>query len=51
MLTFFPKGGKPITYQGGCKVADFAESLNEKSGTHHVVGGSLNSQVGVHGFL
>ena len=50
-IKFFPKGGEPIAYQGGRGEADFVEFLNEKCGTHRAVGGGLNSQVGVHGFL
>jgi protein disulfide-isomerase A6 len=45
-IKFFPKGGEPISYEGGRQEADFVEFLNEKCGTHRAVGGGLNDQAG-----
>jgi thiol-disulfide isomerase/thioredoxin len=50
-LKFFPKGGEPIDYEGGRQEADFVEFLNEKCGTYRAVGGGLNDQVCVNGFV
>jgi len=47
-IKFYPKGGEPISYEGGRQEADFVEFLNEKCGTHRAVGGGLNDQAGRH---
>jgi len=45
-IKFFPKGGEPVSYEGGRQEADFVQFLNEKCGTHRAVGGGLNDQAG-----
>ncbi|OZJ05272.1 hypothetical protein BZG36_01960 [Bifiguratus adelaidae] len=47
-IKFFPKGEDktPIDYEGGRSEADFIKFLNEKCGTHRVVGGGLDAEAG-----
>ena len=46
-IKYFPKGSKePVDYTGGRTEADFVEFMNEKAGTHRVVGGGLNVKAG-----
>lgn len=46
-IKFFPKGtSAPTDYDGGRSEQDFVTYLNEKSGTHRVVGGGLDALAG-----
>ena len=46
-LKFFPKGSKtPEDYNGGRSEEDLVAYINEKAGTHRVVGGGLDSKAG-----
>ncbi|KAI8071633.1 thioredoxin-like protein [Gongronella butleri] len=46
-IKFFPaNGGDPIPFEGARTEAGFLEFLNEKCGTHRVVGGTLNTLAG-----
>lgn len=47
-LKFFPKGStEPIAYESGRTEEDFVKYLNEKAGTHRVVGGALSKAAGL----
>jgi len=51
-IKFFPKGNKKgEAYEGGRSESDFINFLNEKAGTHRVVGGGLAEQAGRHSIL
>ena len=46
-IKFFPAGSKEaVAYEGGRAEADFVSFLNEKAGTHRVVGGGLDVVAG-----
>lgn len=46
-IKFFPKGtSTPVDYDGGRSEQDFVTYLNEKAGTHRVVGGGLDAKAG-----
>ncbi|KAG5300839.1 disulfide isomerase [Histoplasma ohiense] len=46
-IKFFPRGSNdPVDYAGGRSEEDFVVYLNEKSGTHRVVGGGLDRVAG-----
>ncbi len=46
-IKYFPRGTvTPEDYQGGRSEQDFVEFLNEKTGTHRVVGGGLDDKAG-----
>lgn len=46
-IKFFPKGSKEaVAYEGGRGEADFVSYMNEKAGTHRLVGGSLDVVAG-----
>ncbi|PGH36923.1 protein disulfide-isomerase domain [[Emmonsia] crescens] len=46
-IKFFPRGSTtPVNYDGGRSEEDFVAYLNEKSGTHRVVGGGLDKEAG-----
>jgi len=46
-IKFFPKGNKtPEDYTGGRSEKDFVTFLNEKAGTHRLVGGGLDATAG-----
>ncbi|PGH02283.1 protein disulfide-isomerase domain [Blastomyces parvus] len=46
-IKFFPRGSTaPLNYDGGRSQEDFVAYLNEKSGTHRVVGGGLDKDAG-----
>lgn len=46
-IKFFPRGSNdPVDYAGGRSEEDFVVYLNEKSGTHRVVGGGLDREAG-----
>lgn len=46
-LKYFPKGSTtPEPYEGGRSEKDLIDYMNEKAGTHRVVGGSLDAKAG-----
>ena len=46
-IKYFPKGSTtPEDYNGGRTEADFVEFMNEKAGTHRMVGGGLDLKAG-----
>lgn len=46
-IKFFPAGSKePIAYEGGRSEESFVSYINEKAGTHRVVGGGLDEKAG-----
>ena len=46
-IRYFPKGSAtPVTYDGGRSQQDFVAFLNDKAGTHRLVGGGLDAQAG-----
>ena len=46
-IKYFPKGSKtPIAYEGARSEEAFITYLNEKAGTHRMVGGGLDSSAG-----
>ena len=46
-IKYFPKGSKEaVDYTGGRTEADFVEFMNEKAGTHRMVGGGLDITAG-----
>ncbi len=46
-IKYFPKGSKEaVDYTGGRTEADFVEFMNEKAGTHRMVGGGLDIKAG-----
>jgi protein disulfide-isomerase A6 len=46
-IKWFPAGSKEaISYEGGRSEADFIQWINEKAGTHRVVGGGLDAIAG-----
>ena len=46
-IKYFPKGSKEaVDYAGGRTEADFVEFMNEKAGTHRMVGGGLDNKAG-----
>ena len=46
-IKYFPKGSKEaVDYTGGRSEADFVEFMNEKAGTHRMVGGGLDVKAG-----
>ena len=46
-IKYFPKGSKEaVDYAGGRSEADFVEFMNEKAGTHRMVGGGLDIKAG-----
>ncbi|KLJ09530.1 protein disulfide-isomerase A6 [Blastomyces silverae] len=46
-IKFFPRGSTaPLNYDGGRSEEDFVAYVNEKSGTHRVVGGGLDKDAG-----
>ena len=46
-LKYFPKGSTtPVPYEGGRSEKDLIDFMNEKAGTHRVVGGGLNAKAG-----
>ena len=46
-LKYFPKGSTtPVPYEGGRSEKDLIAFMNEKAGTHRVVGGGLDAKAG-----
>ena len=46
-IKYFPKGSStPEPYEGGRTEKDFVEFLNQKAGTHRVIGGGLDAKAG-----
>ena len=46
-IKYFPKGSKEaVDYAGGRTEPDFVEFMNEKAGTHRLVGGGLDLKAG-----
>ena len=46
-LKFFPRGSStPVPYEGGRSEEDLIAFMNEKAGTHRVVGGGLDAKAG-----
>ena len=46
-IKYFPKGSTtPEAYEGGRSEKDFVDFLNEKTGTHRMVGGRLDAKAG-----
>jgi protein disulfide-isomerase A6 len=47
LMEVFPKGSsEPVNYEKGRTEKDFVDFLNEKAGTHRVVGGELSDNAG-----
>jgi protein disulfide-isomerase A6 len=46
-IKFFPKGSKePVAYEGGRTAQALVDYINEKAGTHRLVGGALDAKAG-----
>ena len=46
-LKFFPRGSStPLPYEGGRSEKDLIDFMNEKAGTHRLVGGGLDAKAG-----
>ena len=46
-LKYFPKGSTiPVPYEGGRSEKDLIEFMNERAGTHRIVGGGLDAKAG-----
>jgi protein disulfide-isomerase A6 len=46
-IKFFPKGSKePVAYDGGRTAQALVDYINEKAGTHRLVGGALDAKAG-----
>jgi hypothetical protein len=47
LMVVFSKGSKePVDYQGARSEVDFVRYLNERAGTHRLVGGALDDTAG-----
>ena len=47
-IKFFPKGSStPVDYDGGRQEQALVDFMNEKAGTHRVVGGGLDNKAGI----
>src|SRR5271154_98330 len=49
LILVFPKGSskkEPVNYEKGRSEKDLVDFLNEKAGTHRLVGGALNDNAG-----